>query len=203
MTTKSKSPKAESPKAESPKPITPAAPIPGNETFLSAKERMKLGQARLVEDAPRPDVVLISSGICTEEAMRATRALQQRGVILRHLHVSTLKPFDDPRLIELAAEARRGIITMENHVITGGLGSAVAERLAECGAGRRLVRIGLRDTFAHGASRAYLMKKFGLDASALVREVEKLLDARFGIEEQELLAVRIEPVHSGVKAEAL
>jgi transketolase len=129
--------------------------------------------------------------------------LQQRGVSLRHLHVSTLKPFDDRRLIELAAEARRGIITMENHVVTGGLGSAVAERLAECGAGRRLVRIGLRDSFAHGASRPFLMKAFGLDASALVREVERLLDARFDIEDQELLAVRIEPVHNGAKAEAL
>ena len=171
--------------------------------LFDAREPMKLSQARLVEDASQPDVVLISSGICTEEAMRATRALQQRGVTLRHLHVSTLNPLDDRRLIELAAEAHYGIITMENHVITGGLGSAVAERLAECGAGRRLVRIGLRDTFAHGASWPYLMKKFGLDASALVREVEQLLDARFGIEEQELLAVRIEPVHSGAKAEAL
>jgi transketolase len=75
--------------------------------LFDAREPMKLGLARLIEDAAQPDVVLISSGICTEEAMRATRALQQRGVSLRHLHVSTLKPFDDLRLLELAAEARR------------------------------------------------------------------------------------------------
>ena len=73
---------------------------------------------------------------------------------------------------------------MENHVITGGLGSAVAEVIAEAGIGKRLVRIGLRDTFVHGASRSYLMKEYGLDASALVRETEELLDAKFGISEE-------------------
>ncbi len=92
---------------------------------------------------------------------------------------------------------------MENHVITGGLGSAVAEVIAESGIGKRLARIGLRDTFVHGASRPYLMKEYGLDAAALVGEAEKLLDADFGITESDLAEVRIEAVHSEAKAEAL
>ena len=92
---------------------------------------------------------------------------------------------------------------MENHVVTGGLGIAVAEVLAEAGLGKRLVRIGLRDTFVHGASRPYLMREYGLDAAALVREAERLLDTRLDISEADLAAVRIEPVHSDAKAEAL
>ena len=92
---------------------------------------------------------------------------------------------------------------MENHVVTGGLGSAVAETLAEAGIGRRLLRMGLRDTFAHGASRVYLMKEHGLDATALVRNAEVLLDQRLDISETDLAAVRLEPVHSDAKAEAL
>ena len=92
---------------------------------------------------------------------------------------------------------------MENHVVTGGLGSAVAEVMAESGVPRKLVRIGLRDTFVHGASRPYLMKEYGLDAAALVREVETLLSTDFAISETDLAEVRIEAVHSEAKAEAL
>ena len=149
------------------------------------------------------DVTLISSGICTEEALRATAALKMRGVSIHHLHVSTHKPFDDPVILESCAAPRLGVITMENHTIIGGLGSAVAETMAENGIGKKLVRIGLRDVFAHGASRPYLMREYGLAALALVRAVEKLLGEPLGIDEKDLQAVRLQAVHSQAKAEAL
>jgi transketolase len=149
------------------------------------------------------DITLISSGVCTEEAMRATAALTARGVSIRHLHVSTHKPFDDPAVLEACAAARLGVITMENHTIIGGLGSAVAETMAENGLGKKLVRIGLKDVFAHGASRPYLMREYGLDALALVHTVEKLVGEALGIEESDLQAVRLQAVHSEAKAEAL
>ncbi len=169
---------------------------------LFAREApFRLGQARILS-AGR-DVALLSSGICTEEAMRATQVLARRGVSIQHLHISTLKPFDDPAVIEAAARARYGVITMENHTIVGGLGTAVAEAMAEAGLGRKLVRLGIRDVFLHGASRPYLMHKYGLDAIALVREMEKLLGAKLGIGEEDLAAVRLEPVHSAAKAEGL
>ena len=149
------------------------------------------------------DVTLISSGICTEEALRATAALKMRGVSIHHLHVSTHKPFDDPVILESCAAPRLGVITMENHTIIGGLGSAVAETMAENGIGKKLVRIGLRDVFAHGASRPYLMREYGLDALALVRTIEKLLGEPLEIDEKDLQAVRLQAVHSQAKAEAL
>ena len=149
------------------------------------------------------DITLISSGICTEEAMRATTVLKEKGVSIHHLHVSTHKPFDDPAILEGCALPRLGVITMENHTIIGGLGSGVAETMAENGVGKKLVRIGLRDVFAHGASRPYLMREYGLDALALVRSVEKLLGEPLGIDEKDLQAVRLQAVHSQAKAEAL
>lgn len=164
-------------------------------------EPMHLGQARVLSTGT--DITLFSSGICTEEAMRATRVLGERGVSIQHMHISTLKPFHDPTVLEAAAQARYGVITMENHTIIGGLGTAVAEVMAEAGVDRRLVRIGLKDTFAHGGSRHYLMREYGLDALTLVREVETLLDTSFDITEDDLAAVRLQPVHSRARAEAL
>jgi transketolase len=135
--------------------------------------------------------------------MRATLALRSRGVTIRHVHVSTHKPLDVDGVAEAAAAAGQGVITMENHVITGGLGSAVAEVMAEEAIGRRLVRIGLRDTFVHGASKPYLMREYELDAASLIAHSERLLDAQFGITEADLAEVRLEAVHSESKAEAL
>jgi transketolase len=162
---------------------------------------MQLGKARLLRAGT--DITLFTSGICTEEAMRTTKALEEKGVGVCHLHISTHKPFNDPLVIEAAASAKYGVITMENHTIVSGLGTAVAERMAEAGLGKRLVRIGLRDTYAHGASRPYLMREYGLDALALVEQVQAMVGEPLGISTGDLAAVRLEPVHSDSKAEAL
>ena len=169
--------------------------------LFNAREPMQFNRARVLSRGT--DIALLTSGICTEEAMRATSVLRQRGVSIQHLHVSTLKPFTDPAVLEAVAGARYGVITMENHSIIGGLGTAVAEVMAEHGLGRRLVRIGIPDVFAHGASRQYLMKELGLDAAALVRKVEEMVGQPLGITEEDLTAVRLTAVHSDAKAEAL
>ncbi len=169
--------------------------------LFNRSEPMQLGKARVLSTGT--DVAILSSGICTEEAMRATAALRERGLSIDHLHISTLKPFNDPAVREAVASARYGVITMENHTIIGGLGSALAELMAEGGFGKKLLRMGLKDTYAHGASRHYLMREYGLDAMALVAGVEKLTGQQFGLTEANLAAVRLQAVHSVAKAEAL
>lgn len=164
-------------------------------------EPMRLGQAR--ELAAGRDLLVLSAGICTEEAMRAIQVLRARGLDVGHLHVSTLKPLDDPRILAAISETRFGVVSMENHSIIGGLGSAVAELMAEQGLARRLVRIGLRDTYAHGASRQYLMREYGLDAMALVRAVEDLSGERLGLTEEALAEVRLETMRQVDKTEDL
>jgi transketolase len=148
------------------------------------------------------DILVVTSGVCTEEALRAAGPLGDRGIGIHHLHASTLKPFDRNSLVA-AARGKKGVVTLENHTINGGLGSLVAEILAEEGLGIRLRRLGLEDTFAHGASKAYLRKKYALDAGALVRAIGKLLDRDLDIADAELEAVRLDTVHSAQKAEAL
>ncbi|MBM4000107.1 MAG: transketolase [Planctomycetes bacterium] len=169
--------------------------------LFPSSEPMRLNACRELGDGD--DVAIVSSGICTEEAMRAVPALRARGVSVRHLHVSTHKPFDDPAILDAVTTARRGVITLENHTIIGGLGSAVAERMAESGAGARLIRLGLRDTFAHGASRPYLMRKYGLDAVALVGAVEDLIGDRLGIAADAIPAAPPPPLSHAVKVEDL
>lgn len=152
--------------------------------LFSSSEPFRLGHARQLSQGDC--IALISSGICTEEAIRAVYLLRAKGIAIQHLHVSTLKPFEDESLLEAVSKASCGVITMENHTIIGGLGSAVAEMMAEAGIGKPLMRIGIKDTYAHGGSRAYLMREYGIDAMALVRAVEHLLKADLNIGDTDL-----------------
>ena len=149
------------------------------------------------------DVLIVTSGVCTEEALRARAVLAQKGVSSRHLHLHTIKPFNAQPLLDHIGSVKHGVITLENHVTEGGVGSLVAEIMADAGVGKRLIRLGLRDTYAHGGSRAYLMRYYNMDALALLRGIEDLMGQTFDIDEDDLLAARVEDVHSLVKAEAL
>lgn len=149
------------------------------------------------------DVLIVTAGITTEEAMRASQALGNAGVSVRHLHLNTIKPFNDQALLDHINSVKGGVITLENHVIDGGIGSLVAEIMADNGVGKKLKRLGLNDTYAHGGSRAYLMRYYGLDALALTQGVEQLVGQELGITEQDLAAARVDAVHSLAKAEGL
>lgn len=168
--------------------------FPKNEPFV-------LNAARILSTGS--DITLLTSGVMTEEALRAIPLMQERGVSISHLHVSTLKPFTDPRIVAALKSAKYGVITMENHSIIGGLGSAVAEVMAERGIGVPLQRIGLADTYAHGASQKFLMSEYEIDAAALVKRVESALGRKLNIHETELQEQRSVSLHSSAKAEAL
>ncbi|MCY6381769.1 transketolase family protein [Hoeflea prorocentri] len=162
---------------------------------------IKVGEMR--ELASGQDVLVVTTGICTEEALRARSALAKAGLSIRHLHIHTIKPFDPAALLDHIESVRHGVITLENHVTEGGVGSLVAETMADAGVGKRLIRLGLKDTYAHGGSRPYLMRYYKLDALALVEGIEQLTGQQFGISEDDLDAARVEDVHTLVKAEAL
>jgi transketolase len=168
--------------------------FPKDEPFI-------LNKARILSTGS--DITLLTSGIATEEALRAIPLIQARGVSVAHLHISTLKPFTDPTVVTALKSAQRGVITMENHSIVGGLGSAVAEVMAENAIGVPLQRIGLKDTYAHGASQKFLMSEYELDAAALIKRVEVAIGKSLNIEEAELQEQRSVSVHSSAKVEAL
>jgi transketolase len=169
--------------------------------LFPAEEPMQFSQARVLSTGE--DVAILTSGICTEEALRATNVLRSLGIGVQHLHISTHKPFTDPAVFQAITTCRYGVITLENHTIVGGLGTAVAELIADYGLNKKLIRLGLQDVFAHGASKPYLMKKYGLDAMALIQAIGKLMGTRFGIAESDLAEVRLTAVHNEAKVEAL
>ena len=171
--------------------------------LFDKNEKMIFGKARILREDAQPDFVLVSSGICTEEGLRAAAALRDAGVKITHYHISTLKPFDHPEIIEAVSESRYGAITFENHSIIGGLGSIMAEQMAEAGLGKKLYRIGLQDTFVHGASKGYLMKEYHIDAMSMIALVEGVMGEQFGIREESLMSTYTPAVHSDAKAEAL
>jgi len=166
--------------------------------LFSGSSPMKVGKLRVLSEGN--DIVILSSGICTEEALRASAALRKRNVSVKHMHVSTLKPFNDETALEAIANSKYGAVTIENHSIIGGLGSIIAEKIAEAGIGKKLVRMGLKDTFAHGASKQYLMKEYGIDALSLVENIEKLTGEKLAVREDELAEIAIE--HAGGRAKA-
>jgi transketolase len=117
---------------------------------------------------PGTDVALFASGMLLAAALGAARVLGEHGVSVSVINVPVIKPIDAATIQGAAAEARV-LITAENHSVIGGLGSAVAETVAEAGIGRPLRRIGLQDTFAEGAlSGGYLFEKYGLSTQNLI-----------------------------------
>lgn len=176
--------------------------------LFPAHKPMALGQARVLgtgDDSltAASDLVVLTSGVSTEEALRALPTVRDRGVRVTHLHISTHKPFDDPTVLAALRSAAHGVITMENHLVTGGLGSAVAELMAEHAIGVPLRRLGLQDTYAHGASQQHLFAEYHLDARALVMACEEALGHSLDIDDASLAGIRVAALHSAAKAEAL
>jgi len=165
------------------------------------KEPMKLGKSRVLSKGD--DLVLLTSGIMTEEALKVIPVLKKRGVSIEHLHISTHKPFTDDNILNAIEKARYGVITMENHTVIGGLGSSVSELMSEKGLGKRLVRIGLKDTYAHGGSKEYLMKYYEIDAMSLVKSIEDLIGQKLNITEQDFIEPQIDEIEQLVKSEDL
>jgi transketolase len=113
------------------------------------------------------DLALLANGMMLAPALEAARLLESSGVSVSVTNVPVIKPLDAATVIEVAAAAK-AVITAENHSIIGGLGTAVAEAIAEAGLGRPLRRIGLGDTFAEGSRTGpYLFGKYGLSTQAI------------------------------------
>lgn len=119
---------------------------------------------------------IIATGTMVHPALQAHDRLKERGIQVRVLDVHTIKPLD-VAAVRRAAEETGRIVTAEEHSVIGGLGSAVAEVLAEAGVGR-LARVGVQDTFCtEVASYPELCAKYGLTADGIEQAVLSLLDS--------------------------
>ena len=169
--------------------------------LFSTKEVFKLNKARIISDGD--EITILSEGVCTEEVMRITKVLEKKRMNVCHLHISTIKPFSDPQILDAIKASKTGIITVENHLVDGGLGTAVSDLMTKNSIGKKLMKLGLNDTYVHGASKNYLMKKVGIDGMSILRGIEQMTGRKMDIKESMLKEIRIEQVFSASKAEAL
>ena len=134
-------------------------------------EPFEIGKGKLLKQGK--DVTIISFGEMLHEALPAVDMLAAEGVDAELIDMHTLKPLD--RDLVAASLARTGrVVTVEDHNWFNGLGSAVAEVIAETGHGV-LRRIGLRDTFAESGRYDLLLKKYGMDRTAIAAAAKELL----------------------------
>lgn len=134
--------------------------------------RFALGKAQLLRAGE--EVALVSTGLMLVPTLEAARLLAEQGISAAVLHVSTLKPFDTPALLEMAGQVK-GIVTVENHTVIGGLAGVVAETLARAGVPCRLEPVGVPDRFADGGPFDYLTARYGLTAPGIVQAARRIL----------------------------
>lgn len=118
-----------------------------NREIHPGEYQFEIGKAQLMREGN--DLTVVTTGSITYDVLQAAEQAQKRNIEVRVLHMDTIKPLDTKTILKAAEETGK-IITVEEHSIIGGLGSAVAEILAETNINARLVRMGLNDTFATG-----------------------------------------------------
>ncbi len=121
------------------------------------------------------DISLVSCGGIVDEALAAAKELKASGISCRVINMSTLKPFDSGIIIRAAKETGL-IITLEEHNKIGGLGSAVAEVVAEEGLGVKVRRIGMDDSYSSVVGdQAYLRQYYGMNCETIVNIAKDLI----------------------------
>ena len=131
----------------------------------------RLGQGDMLR--PGSDVSIIACGYMVHQALQAADALQAKGISARVVNMPTLKPVDEELILTCARETK-GIVTVEEHSIIGGLGSAVCEVLSENGPAP-VRRVGVSDQFCPSGQADDLFKEYGLTAGDIARTAEEML----------------------------
>lgn len=129
--------------------------------------RFEIGKAQVLTRSAS-EVGIVAAGMMIPAALAAAKTLSENGITAAVINSPTIKPLDSATIIGVARQSRI-VITAENHTIVGGLGSAVAEAMAEAGIAVPLRRIGIADRFAESGSREFLFQKYGLGTQDIVR----------------------------------
>ncbi|MFA6075890.1 MAG: transketolase family protein [Negativicutes bacterium] len=142
-------------------------------TVYSEDEKFEFGKGKVLRDGS--DVCLIASGgVCVGEALKACDILAAKDISATVIDMHTIKPLDSDLVLQYAKQSK-AMLTIENHQIMNGLGSAVCEVIAESGLCLPFKRIGINDLFGEVGKQDYLQERYGLTAKNIVSQVEALL----------------------------
>lgn len=170
--------------AEEARKATYAAAFNGKPTYLrygrektplmtTTETPFEIGKAYYLWKSESPQVSIIGCGSLLHEALKAAKSLEEKGVRVSVINSHTVKPLDTATILKAASESG-AVVTVEEHQVAGGLGSAVAELLAEV----RPVPIefvGVKDRFGQSGTTKELYREYGLDADAIEAAVQKVL----------------------------
>lgn len=132
--------------------------------------KFQIGKAALLRDGA--EALVISSGFMTMRALEAADLLAKDKVGAAVLHVPTIKPLDEAKIIEEAAKPGRIVVVAENHSIVGGLGEAVAGLLLRNGINPVFRQIALPDEFLDAGALPTLHERYGISAEAVARQIK-------------------------------
>ena len=139
----------------------------GVETVTPEDYKFELGKGVILKEGKK--VALVATGLMVQEALKASEMMKETPTVV---NIHTIKPID-VQLIQQLAQTHDTIVTCEEHSIIGGLGSAVAEVLAETGSSCKLVRVGVQDVFGESGKPAELFAKYKIDAQAIAKIASK------------------------------
>lgn len=132
--------------------------------------QFELGKGVVLRDGK--DAAVFACGMMVIPALEAAEQLAEQGISAAVINIHTIKPLDKELVLQYAGKCST-VITAEEHSIIGGLGSAIAETLAEAGIGR-LGRVGIEDCFGQSGKPADLMVHYGLTAENIVRKTKEI-----------------------------
>ncbi len=144
-----------------------AAPV------FNDKDTYKFEVGKGIELKNGDDITIVATGLMVSEALSAAKVLEAQGINARVINIHTIKPIDRNIIIKAAKETGR-IVTVEEHSVIGGLGSAVCDVVCEsCPV--PVVKIGVNDVYGHSGPAVKLLEEFGLCADNIVSVVKKTL----------------------------
>ena len=130
--------------------------------------KFELGKGVVLREGK--DLTIIATGLPVANCLEAAERLAADGIEAKVINIHTIKPLDTELIIE-AAKATGKVVTVEEHSVIGGLGSAVCDVLSE-NAPTKVMKIGINDVFGESGPAVELVKKYGLDADSIYEKVK-------------------------------
>lgn len=137
--------------------------------IYNENSEIKIGKANILKKGK--DITIIAMGLMVHESLKAAKELEKEGIDVTVIDMFTLKPLDKEIIIEYAKKSKL-IITAENHNITNGLGSAIAEVLSE-NSPTKLIRIGVENKFGQVGTLEYLQQVYGLNSETIIKKIKE------------------------------
>lgn len=141
------------------------------ETPIIYDENTKFEIGKAIQIGEGTDGTVFATGITVSEAIKAQEILKQEGINIRVVDMHTIKPIDKEIIIKSAKETKK-LISIEDHNIIGGLGSAISEVLTE-EYPTKLIRLGIKDVFGKSGKAEELIKYFGITADNIIEVMKK------------------------------